>query len=240
MTGWPAFVLHRAYHLWAMPTADRTVRIALDWLVSGLLGRDLVAVGRRDAAPVPDADAPPTVAPRVEEDAIGETGELPVLPLTGGTPTWGADPTATGSRPSSARPGRPGRAAPERHRLPGHPGPADGRDAVGRLPRRVKDAVQEPHPSLPFAEQSSASFAEQHTVEGNPADRYPLPTFREPTPSLSFGEPVGDPSPSGSFREPHPSFPATSHGDPADGPRAPYPSTSRPRHSLSADHSRRN
>ena len=107
MTGWPAFVLHRAYHLWAMPTADRTVRIALDWLVSGLLGRDLVAVGRRDAAPVPDADAPPTVAPRVEEDAIGETGELPVLPVTGGTPTWGADPTATGSRPVVRHPADP-------------------------------------------------------------------------------------------------------------------------------------
>ena len=96
----------------------------------------------------------------------------------------------------------------------------------------VEDAAQDPHPSFPFAEQT---FAEQHTVEGNPADRYPLPTFREPTPSLSFGEPVGDPSPSGSFREPHPSFPTAARDEPTVGPRAPYPSTSRPRHSLSAD-----
>ena len=237
MTGWPAFVLHRAYHLWAMPTADRTVRIALDWLVSGLLGRDLVAVGRRDAAPVPDADAPPTVAPRVEEDTTGETGELPVLPLTGGTPTWGADPTATGSRavvrPAPADPAEPLRSATDSQGIPALQMAAM---QSGDFPA-VKDAVQEPHPSLPFAGQG---FAEQRTVEGSPADRYPLPTFREPTPALSFGEPVGDPSPSGSFREPHPSFPATSHGDPADGPRAPYPSTNRPRHSLSADHSRRN
>lgn len=251
MTGWPAFVLHRAYHLWAMPTADRTVRIALDWLVSGLLGRDLVAVGRRDAAPVPDADAPPTVAPRVEEDATGETGELPVLPLTGGTPTWGADPSATGARPV-VRPAQPDPAEPLRSATDSQGIPALQMAAMrsGDFPAvkdAVKDAVQEPHPSLPFAGQT---FAAQHTVEGSPVDRYPLPTFREPTPSLSFGEPVGDPSPSGSFREPHPSFPAAAHSDPAhsepahsdpaNGPRAPYPSTSRPRHSLSADHSRRN
>ena len=245
MTGWPAFMLHRAYHLWAMPTADRTVRIALDWLVSGLLGRDLVAVGRRDAAPVPDADAPPTVAPRVEEDATGETGELPVLPLTGGTPTWGADPTATGSRPVVRTAGpaaEPLGSATDSQGIPALQMAAMQSGDFPAVTDAAKDAVQEPHPSLPFAEQSFAgqSFALQHTVEGNPADRYPLPTFREPTPSLSFGEPVGDPSPSGSFREPHPSFPATAHRDPADGPRAPYPSTSRPRHSLSAEHSRRN
>ena len=219
LTGWPAFMLHRTYHLWAMPTADRTVRIALDWLVSGLLGRDLVAVGRRDAAPVPDADAPPTVAPRVDE-----TGEMPVLPPTGTTPTWGAEPAATGSRPVVRTPAAPSA---------GEPRPtatdSQGIPALQMAAMRSGDfpVVAEPHPSLPFAE--------QYTVGGSPSDRYPLPTFYELSPSMTFGEPTGeparDPAPSGSFREPHPSFPSTPQDDRV-GPRAPYPSTSRPRHSL--------
>ena len=41
--GWPAYALHRAYHLWAMPTAERKARILLDWVAAALLGRDPVA-----------------------------------------------------------------------------------------------------------------------------------------------------------------------------------------------------
>jgi NADH dehydrogenase len=69
LTGWSAWLLHRAYHLWAMPTADRTVRIALDWLVAAVMGRDLVAVGRRDAPPAPELVTAP------------ETGAQDVLPV---------------------------------------------------------------------------------------------------------------------------------------------------------------
>ena len=93
--GRPA-LLHRAYHLWAMPTADRTVRIALDWLVTAVMGRDLVAVGRRDAPPAPDADAPPTVAPRVDEAEIGDSRPRPP---PAGTPTWGVEPPAPATGP---------------------------------------------------------------------------------------------------------------------------------------------
>lgn len=232
LTGWPAFVLHRLYHLWAMPTADRTVRIALDWLVSGLLGRDLVAVGRRDTAPVPDTDAPPTVAPRVADD--GEeagTGEHPALQGatatgtsgvsgTGATPAWRADPAATGSGPV-VRPTISSGSAPVQASDASSHGATDsqGIPAMHLAATRSGSipALREPHPSLP-------PFAEP----------FPSPSFREPTPSLSFGEatPSGsfrEQEPSGSFREPHPSFPPAHD----DGPRAPYPSTTRPRHSRS-------
>ncbi|MHC1561602.1 NAD(P)/FAD-dependent oxidoreductase [Actinomycetospora sp. C-140] len=240
MTGWPAFLLHRAYHLWAMPTADRTVRIALDWLVSGLLGRDLVAVGRRDTAPLPDTDAPSTVAPRLEEEPV--PGEQPVAPpvsaplptaapTTGATPTWGADPATTGSRPVTPVPAR---AADEAARSAtdsqGIPAMQIAASQTGGIP-----AAREPHPSFPpFAEPfPSTSFRSPTFSEPTFGDTRFEQAFRDPTPSLSFGEDreYGDPAPSGSFREPHPSFPSTPR-DTSDGPRAPYPSTSRPRHSL--------
>ncbi|WP_433038955.1 NAD(P)/FAD-dependent oxidoreductase [Actinomycetospora sp. CA-053990] len=112
MTGWPAFVLHRAYHLWAMPTADRTVRIALDWLVSGLLGRDLVAVGRRDAAPCPT----PTRRRRSPRASRRTRPERPA------------------SSPSSRSPAAPRRGAPTRPR-PGR-APSSARPRPTRLPSR--------------------------------------------------------------------------------------------------------
>jgi NADH:ubiquinone reductase (H+-translocating) len=51
LMGWPAYALHRAYHLWAMPTAERKARILLDWLAAALLGRDPVAAGAVAPAP---------------------------------------------------------------------------------------------------------------------------------------------------------------------------------------------
>lgn len=232
MTGWPAFLLHRSYHLWAMPTADRTVRIALDWLVSGLLGRDLVAVGRRDAAPVPDTDAPPTVAPpaEVEEPVAGP--QTPADPPTGATAiptaasapgsmsgpvptsTWGADPSVTGSGPAARRAATP-------------------------TPESVAASATDSQ-GIPAMQIAAAQSG------GIPAVRDPRETFAEPFPAGSFSSDFssfGSSSDTGSFREPHPSFPSTprenGHGNDRhgnDGPRAPYPSTSRPRHSLRTDH----
>jgi NADH:ubiquinone reductase (H+-translocating) len=60
LMGWPAYALHRAYHLWAMPTAERKARIVLDWVGSALLGRDPVATGAVVAAPR-RGDAEPAV-----------------------------------------------------------------------------------------------------------------------------------------------------------------------------------
>jgi hypothetical protein len=39
-----AWLIHRAYHLYAVPTLERKVRVLADWLVSALFGRDIVSV----------------------------------------------------------------------------------------------------------------------------------------------------------------------------------------------------
>ena len=44
-TGLPAWLMGRSYHLLMMPTPNRKVRIALDWTVTLLFPRDVVALG---------------------------------------------------------------------------------------------------------------------------------------------------------------------------------------------------
>lgn len=43
--GFAGWFLHRTYHLWAMPTIGRRVRIALDWTVALLFPRDITQLG---------------------------------------------------------------------------------------------------------------------------------------------------------------------------------------------------
>ncbi len=45
LRGFPAWWVHRTYHLAKMPTLNRRVRIALDWTVAMLFPRDVVALG---------------------------------------------------------------------------------------------------------------------------------------------------------------------------------------------------
>ncbi|MEW2550103.1 FAD-dependent oxidoreductase [Streptomyces sp. NPDC047002] len=45
LTGRPAWLLHRAYHLGRMPTTDRKARILAEWTLSGLFRRDIVSLG---------------------------------------------------------------------------------------------------------------------------------------------------------------------------------------------------
>jgi NADH:ubiquinone reductase (H+-translocating) len=44
--GYPAWLMHRAYHVSRMPTLNRKVHIQLDWLVSGLFRREVVSLGQ--------------------------------------------------------------------------------------------------------------------------------------------------------------------------------------------------
>lgn len=55
--GFPAWVLHRSYHLLMIPTVNRRVRIALDWTVGLLFRRDVVQLGslRDPGAPMQEA-----------------------------------------------------------------------------------------------------------------------------------------------------------------------------------------
>lgn len=45
LKGWPAWFMHRAYHMWAMPTLNRKVRIITDWTTATFFRREMVAVG---------------------------------------------------------------------------------------------------------------------------------------------------------------------------------------------------
>ena len=44
--GFPAWLMHRGYHLLAVPTVDRKFRVLLDWVGQTTFRRDLVAIGR--------------------------------------------------------------------------------------------------------------------------------------------------------------------------------------------------
>jgi len=43
-TGFPAWLIHRVYHLYAVPTFERKVRVMAGWLASLRFGRDIVSV----------------------------------------------------------------------------------------------------------------------------------------------------------------------------------------------------
>jgi NADH dehydrogenase len=46
LRGFPAWFLHRTYHLYAMPTLTRKAKIAADWTVALLFPRDLARLAR--------------------------------------------------------------------------------------------------------------------------------------------------------------------------------------------------
>jgi NADH:ubiquinone reductase (H+-translocating) len=46
LKGYPAWLMHRAYHVSRMPTLNRKVRIQLDWLISGLFRREVISLGQ--------------------------------------------------------------------------------------------------------------------------------------------------------------------------------------------------
>ncbi|MEU2549225.1 NAD(P)/FAD-dependent oxidoreductase [Streptomyces roseolus] len=71
LKGYPAWLMHRAYHLSRMPTANRKARVLAEWTLSGLFKREVVSLGSLEhpraefelaAAPPP----PPPPAPRPE------------------------------------------------------------------------------------------------------------------------------------------------------------------------------
>lgn len=43
-TGFLAWLIHRAYHLYAIPTLERKVRVVVGWCISTLFGRDIISV----------------------------------------------------------------------------------------------------------------------------------------------------------------------------------------------------
>jgi NADH dehydrogenase len=68
LRGFPAWFMHRTYHVSRMPTWNRRFRIVMDWTTALLMGREVVALGQihepkaefsRIASPKPVAPAAP-------------------------------------------------------------------------------------------------------------------------------------------------------------------------------------
>jgi len=74
--GWPAWMAHRAYHVYAMPTVNRKLHILTGWLQQTLTGREVVSLGsvedprhEFEAVAVPAAPVGENVAQKVESAA---------------------------------------------------------------------------------------------------------------------------------------------------------------------------
>jgi NADH dehydrogenase len=59
--GYPAWLLHRVYHLGRMPTVNRKARVLAEWILSGLFKREIVSLGSLEH---PRAGGGPAAGPR--------------------------------------------------------------------------------------------------------------------------------------------------------------------------------
>jgi len=66
-----AWFMHRTYHMWAMPTLNRKVRIVLDWTTALFFKRELVALGSLQS-PRASFEAAATKTPRKEPTPAAE------------------------------------------------------------------------------------------------------------------------------------------------------------------------
>ncbi|WP_199813200.1 NAD(P)/FAD-dependent oxidoreductase [Streptomyces sp. NRRL F-5193] len=70
LKGYPAWLMHRAYHLSRMPTANRKARVLAEWTLSGLFKREIVSLGSLEhpRAEFELAAAPPPPPPETGSD----------------------------------------------------------------------------------------------------------------------------------------------------------------------------
>ena len=74
LRGFTAWMLHRGYHVLAVPSWERKVRVLADWLPAVVYGRDTVSlqmVQRPRAAFVSGGEAPPALDPHGTSDVAG-------------------------------------------------------------------------------------------------------------------------------------------------------------------------
>jgi NADH:quinone reductase (non-electrogenic) len=84
LRGWPAWLMHRAYHVSRVPTFNRKVRVCIDWLLAGFFRREAVSLTsfenpREEFAVVAVPVALPTpAAPAAIEQVNGRAPEKTV------------------------------------------------------------------------------------------------------------------------------------------------------------------
>ncbi|NJC70258.1 NAD(P)/FAD-dependent oxidoreductase [Planosporangium thailandense] len=61
LTGWPAWLMHRSYHMSRIPSFNRKVRVVVDWTLALFLKREVVSLGELHEPREPFTDVTPTV-----------------------------------------------------------------------------------------------------------------------------------------------------------------------------------
>jgi len=99
--GFPAWVLHRTYHVFAMPTINRKARIMAGWTGSLLFRREVVALGslHDPRAEFQRASVPPSAAPAPAKEAAAVPTEA-AQPVPSAAAA--ADAGAAGATPAAA------------------------------------------------------------------------------------------------------------------------------------------
>lgn len=91
LKGWPAWFMHRTYHMWAMPTLSRKFRIVTDWTAALFFRREMVALGTLEdpresfvqaasipARKPPSAGSAPITAKKRAKPAAEKEPDVPV------------------------------------------------------------------------------------------------------------------------------------------------------------------
>ncbi len=78
LRGFPAWFLHRTYHVSRVPTLGRKARVVADWTVALLFRRDVVQLGslQRPRAQILEASAVPAAAPPSEVPGDGQPASV--------------------------------------------------------------------------------------------------------------------------------------------------------------------
>ena len=78
LKGFLAWAMHRSYHVMAMPTGNRKIRIAIGWMGQFLMGREIISLGslHDPRAEFRQASVPPAAAgEKVKQEAVSSAAE---------------------------------------------------------------------------------------------------------------------------------------------------------------------
>ncbi|MET9391067.1 FAD-dependent oxidoreductase [Streptomyces sp. NPDC006624] len=205
LSGVPAGVVTRGYHLAAMP--GNRVRVAADWLLDAVLPRQAVQLGLVRSWSVPLDTSSPEVArvpggPGRRQEADARSGPGAALESDihdSGTGTPGSHDRQTGT----AEPGEGGRAGDEPAK--GHPGSGTTQVRPGPGAARLQPTEADTAKGRPARDQGERQDTggaqlrptEADTAKGRPAEPSPPPRAAandrpDPEPAGRGGEPVRD------------------------------------------------
>lgn len=79
LKGWPAWMMHRAYHVSRVPTLNRKVRVIADWLLASVFRREVISLGqlqdpRREFVAAANTGAPGKLPPPQPADEFPAPG----------------------------------------------------------------------------------------------------------------------------------------------------------------------